>query len=389
MTFKIAQVATADCSIRNLLLDHIRALEGQGHDVTAICAPGPFVQEIRDAGVRVETVAMARELDPVRDVKSLAALRRVFRRQRFDVVHTHTPKAGLLGPLAARLAGVPVVLHTIHGLLFHDGTPRWKRRLFWMAERFTAAFSDHLLSQSSEDVDSAVRAGVCPANKISYLGNGIDVARFSPTVAGTARARLRRSFGFLESDFVVGAVSRLVYEKGCGELLAAAERLTARNAGIKFLIVGPQEPDQKDAIPAERIAALGSTGAIVFAGWRADMAACYAAMDSFLLPSHREGIPRACMEAAAMERPVIATDIRGCREVVRHGETGLLVPVKNVDAIVDAVEELGADRARAAVMGVWGRRHILRNFDHRQVLARLVAFYSRLENGSQRQRIPA
>lgn len=389
MPLKVAQIATADCSVRHLLLDHIQALEGQGHEVTAICAPGPWVQEIRDAGVHLETVNMAREPSPLRDVKSLVVLCRLFRRRGFHVVHTHTPKAGLLGPLAAALAGVPVVLHTIHGLLFHDGTPHWRRRLFWTAERVTAALSDHLLSQSREDVHAAVHARLCPAEKITYLGNGIDVARFSPGAAGPSRARLRESFGFLDSDFVVGTVSRLVYEKGCGELFAAAERVITRHRTVKFLIIGPQEPDQKDAVPPERVAALRRTGAAVFAGWRDDMAACYAAMDVFLLPSHREGIPRACLEAAAMERPVIASDIRGCREVVRHGETGLLVPMKNVDAIVAAVEELLADRASAAAMGSRGRRHVVQNFDQRQVLARLCSFYTQIENGSVPRGIPA
>jgi glycosyltransferase involved in cell wall biosynthesis len=313
-------------------------------------------------------------------------LYKLFRRRRFDVVHTHTVKAGLLGPLAAKLAGVPVVLHTIHGLLLHDRMPRAKRWLFWFAEKFTSVFTSHLLSQSYEDVEVAIRSRLCAPERITYLGNGIDVQRFSPQTHMPSRDALRMSFGFSKSDFVIGCVTRLVYEKGCGELFAAAKRVNAAHSNVKFLVIGEREPDQNDSVSAEEIASLSEQGTIVFAGWRNDMPLCYAVMDAFLLPSHREGIPRGCMEAAAMERPVIASDIRGCREVVRHGETGLLVPVKDVNAIVDAVEQLLANRARAAAMGSAGRRHILRNHDQRQVLRRLCAFYSALGSGQARRR---
>jgi glycosyltransferase involved in cell wall biosynthesis len=322
---------------------------------------------------------MMREMHPLEDMRSLVELYRFFRHRHFDVVHTHTVKAGLLGPLAAQLAGVPVVLHTVHGLLFHDEMPRAKRSLFWLAEKFTSSFTDCLLSQSLEDVDVAVRSRLCAPGTINYLGNGIDVQLFSPLSTIESREITRRSFGFGTASFVIGTVARLVYEKGLAELFEAAERLTSLHPEVRFLVIGPQETDQNDGVPATQIASMNRRGAVVFAGWRSDMPACYAAMDAFLLPSHREGIPRACMEASAMELPVIASDIRGCREVVLHCKTGLLVPVRDVDAIVAAVEELLANGSRATAMGRRGRRHIVENHDHRNVLARLCAFYAALD----------
>jgi glycosyltransferase involved in cell wall biosynthesis len=389
MSLRIAQIATVDCSIQILLLDHIRSLREQGHDVTAVCAPGPSIKELRDGGVSVETVEMERELHPLSDSRSFVRLLRLFRQHRFDVVHTHTTKAGLLGPLAAQLAGVPVVLHTIHGLLFHDRTPVAKRGAFWLAEKFTASCTDHLLSQSREDVDVALQSGLCAPEKITYLGNGIDVQKFSPHRDARARDAVRRAFGFAETDFVVGSVSRLVYEKGCGDLFKAAQQLTSRYRDVKFLVVGRPEMGKSNSVPAEEIASLSQDRSIVFAGWRDDMPQCYSAMDAFLLPSHREGVPRACMGAAAMERAVIATDIRGCREAVCHRETGLLVPIRNVSAIVAAVEALLSDRSRARAMGRAGREHILRHHDQRQVLSRLCAFYAALDDERARQRLAA
>jgi glycosyltransferase involved in cell wall biosynthesis len=376
---RIAQVATVDISIRYLLLDQIQALQAMGHEVVAICSPGSSVEAIRAQGIPVETVAMARELSPWRDWRSRAALTRCFREHKFDVVHTHTPKAGLLGPLAARLAGVPVVVHTIHGLLFHDQMGRAKRALFWLPEKFTAGMSHHLLSQSREDVGVALRSHLCAADKISYLGNGIDVTRFAPAAGRSQRSTLRQRLGWKESDFVVGTVGRLVYEKGLGELFTVAEELTRKRADIKFLVLGPKETDQLDAVQSEHIDSLERAGAARFVGWQDDLPAWYSAMDLFVLPSHREGIPRACMEAAAMELPVVASDIRGIREVVEHQRTGLLVAVRNPAALRDAIERLAANRAEAAEMGRQGRRHILENFDIRLVLKRLEEFYAKIE----------
>ena len=177
---KIAQVATADISISFLLKDHIQALQRAGHEVVAVCAPGDQVAEIRKQGIPVRTVPMEREISLFRDLRSLLQLFRCFRSERFDVVHTHTPKAGLLGPIAAKMAGVPIVVHTIHGLLYHDALPLWKWLFFWIPEKTTALFSDYLLSQSREDVSVAIRTWLCRKSKILYLGNGIDVSRFSP-----------------------------------------------------------------------------------------------------------------------------------------------------------------------------------------------------------------
>lgn len=377
---KIAQVATVDLSVRFLLLDHIQAMQAKGYEVVAVCAPGPWVEELGKLGVPVETVDMARELHPLRDLRSLAALVRCFRHHRFDVVHTHTPKAGLIGPLAARLAGMPMIVHTIHGLLFHDRMTRWKRWLFWLPEKLTATCAKKLLSQSREDVDVAVRTHLCAREKIEWIGNGIDVERFSPQRVGPAGWELRRSLGIKDSDIVVGSVGRLVFEKGFGELFAAAEAVTARRPEARFVVVGPEERGtQKDAVPAARLARLEARGAVKFLGWRSDTPECYAMMDMFVLPSHREGVPRACMEASAMGLPVIATDIRGCREVVSQGKTGVLVPVGDAAMLADAIEQVCADRALARALGEAGRKKMAAEFSHRQVLDRLLNFYSRIE----------
>jgi glycosyltransferase involved in cell wall biosynthesis len=374
---KIAQVATVDLSVRFLLIDHLQKLQELGHDVTAICSPGKWVDEVRSRGIRVLTIPMHRELSPSRDIRSLLALRRCFAEEKFDVVHTHTPKAGLLGPVAARLAGIPVIVHTIHGLLFHDQMPTSRRALFWLPEKWTATFATHVLSQSREDVEVAIRTHIASSKKVQYLGNGIGVRHFN----GEARVdRLAFTSGAIgPDDFVVGCVGRLVYDKGFRELFEAAEMLVPRFPNLKFVVVGPEESDQNDAIEPQRLAELKRRGIVHFLGWRDDTRSCYALMDAFALPSHREGVPRACMEAAAMKLPVVASDIRGCREIVLDGESGILVPVRNAAGLADAITRLMEDPGLRRRMGERGREHICANFDHRQVLERLGDFYDSIE----------
>jgi glycosyltransferase involved in cell wall biosynthesis len=382
MGLKIAQVATSDVSVRLLLLDQIKALEADGHDVIAVCAAGSWIESIRSAGVRVETVPMEREVAPLRDLRSLMALRDCFRRYKFDVVHTHTPKAGLLGPLAAQMAGVSHVVHTIHGLLFHDQMSRSRQAFFWLPEKFTAKFCDELLSQSREDIERAVRSKLCAPEKIAYIGNGINVDHFAPRL-DYDRATTLREVGIDESDFVVASVGRLVKEKGFMELFAAAEILRPRRPNFKFVVIGPREKDQKDALDNDYMDDLQRREIVHFINWSDDLRPWYAAMDIFVLPSYREGIPRACMEAAAMTRPVVATDIRGCREVVCNGETGVLVPPRNVTYLVAAIERLYSDRGLSARMGQLGRRHILERFRSEDVAKRLREFYKKIEDAEE------
>ena len=381
---RVAQVVTTAMSLRYLLLNQIRAMQDAGYEVTAVSAQGPHVVAVRAMGCPVDVLPIERESSPLRDLKALYAMFRYFRRQSFDVVITHTPKAGLLGPLAAQLAGVPLVIHTVHGLLFHDRMPRWKQGVFFLAEWFTAAWSDYLFFQSREDVERARALGLKAEARVRWIGNGIDLARFDPRRREQLRAAKRVELGLSQDDWVVGTVGRLVYEKGYQELFEAAEHLFARGEKLKLVIIGPTEPDQKDSVSASQIAKLQSSQRVLFLGAREDVAELYPVMDVLVLASHREGIPRVLMEASAMEVPVIATNIRGCREVVQDGETGILTPLKNSRALAEAIETMRLEPARARAMGKAGRKRIEEQFDEGQVCQRLLGFLSELSSRAKR-----
>lgn len=375
---KVAKVAASDMSILFLLSPQIKHLQQKGYDVEAICAHGKWIDKIRSLDIPVITIDIEREISPFKDLKTLFALISLFRKRKYLIVNTHTPKAGILGPLAAKLAGVPVVIHTVHGFLFHDKTPLPGALLYWSVEKFTALFSDYLFFQSREDTENAVRYRICKKDKIFYIGNGINLKRFDPETLSKERTAKRNELGLSAGDIVVGTVGRLVYEKGFKEFFEVIRILLDKVENIKFIIIGPEEKKQKDAIRPEDIAELRKTGKVFFLGMRDDLPELYSLMDLFVLLTHREGIPRALMEASAMQVPCIATDIRGCREVIKDGVTGFLVPVKDPAAAAEKIGRLITDQDFLRETGKRAREHIKENFDEQLINTRVETAYKEI-----------
>jgi glycosyltransferase involved in cell wall biosynthesis len=375
----IAHITTIDLSLSHLLLNQLRSIQSDGYNVTGISTPGPFVSVITKAGIRHIPVTMTRNLTPTTDLASLARLVRVIQSERFTIVHTHNPKPGLLGQLAARIAGVPIVVNTVHGFYFHDRMkPAW-RSFYIMMEKIAARCSDIIFSQNSEDIQTALKEGICTADKIKFLGNGIDLQRFDRRrLKPEALKALRTEYGLRADRPVVGFVGRLVAEKGVVELMQAARQVLAVVPGVQFLIVGPIDSDKADALTSQIAQEHGIAEAVTFTGMQRDMPEFYALMDLFVLPSHREGFPRSPMEASAMGVPCIVTDIRGCREAVEHSQNGLLVPLGDVQALAGAIVDLLSNPQRAAELGRNGRRMAEERFDEQLVFARVKAEYARL-----------
>jgi glycosyltransferase involved in cell wall biosynthesis len=376
---KVAHLTTVDMSVRHLLLNQLIALRAAGFDVTAISAPGPDLAPVAAEGVRHLSVSFTRRLTPLTDLKVLWQLWRIFRRERFTIVHTHQAKAALLGQMAARLAGVPIVVNTLHGFYFHDGTPPLKRRLWIALERYQALYSDLILSQNPEDIETAVSERICSRNRIEFLGNGIDLQRFNRAAVSDEQRRTKRAeLGFSDDTNVIGFVGRLVREKGFTELIQAFGRVRERVPGAKLLVIGPVDSEKTDAVNPDTAGGSGLREHIVFAGYRHDMPELFAAMDVCVLPSHREGFPRSPMEASAMGVPCVVTDIRGCRQVVEPGRNGIIVPVRQDGPLADAITKILQDGGLAKRMGAEGQNIARDQFDEQRVFERVVAAYRRL-----------
>ena len=376
---KICHVATVDISIRFLLLNQLLFLKEKGLQIHVACSDGKWLEEIEGHGIVVHRIEMRRSISPHMDLFSLFSLVRLFRREKFSLVHLHTPKASLLGAIAAKLSGVPKVVYTIHGFYFHDGM-KWPARSFFVFwEKIISMCVDSALSQNRADVGTAINSGLYREGKISFLGNGIDIVRFDPEKVSTdQRLRTRRSFGISGTCPVVGVVARLVREKGLLDLFESIVMLKREFPNVHLLLVGPADGKRKDGIAQDTAAYFGLKEDITFTGMRLDLPELLSIMDVFVLPSYREGFPRALMEASSMRLPVVATDIRGCREAVEDGVTGLLVPVGDPKGLAAGIAAILRDRAFAERLGNAGRRKALSDFDELAVFRKAYETYQRL-----------
>lgn len=374
----VIQLCAVDFTVKHFLGALVRGLEGAGYRVTCVCSPGPFTQELSREGLTLAPVPIARSMNLARHAGSVYRLRRLFNQLRPDIVHVHTPVAALLGRLAASLSGVPLAFYTAHGFYFHDEMKPWLRAAHVALERLGGRLTDFLFTQSEEDRRAAVELGIVPADRALTILNGVDLARFSPDPQ--RRRAVRRELGIGEETPVVGMVGRVVREKGYGELFAAARLVRARIPQARFLVVGSPLASDRDPFAAEveRLLAGELKETVIVTGLQSDVPPYLDAMDVFTLPSYREGMPRTIIEAMGMGLPVVATDIRGCREEVVEGETGFLVPTRDAETLADRLLRLLADPELRRRCGQAGRERAHSLFDEKMVVDRQLEVYRRL-----------
>jgi len=355
VTRRGCRVVTTSMTARLLLGHQLRALD----EVSWSVVSGDAFEDA-PGSLAVEVVPIRREF-ALSDVMAFVRLWRYFRRQHFDFVQTHTPKASFLGLPAARLSGTKAI-YTIHGALFFRDNSRVGNVMGWLFERWCCAWADLVLVQSLEDQEVLPKVRLCRPGKIRYVGNGVVIDRFTTPVTPFRRS-VRPT---------VLMVSRLVREKGCADFLELARSLHDR---ADFVHVGPVEHDQRDALSSAEIEA--ATAQVMFVGAVDDVRPYLAAADIVVLPSYREGVPRVAMEAAAVGRPVVAYDVRGVREVVDPA-SGLLVTRGDTVALTRVVQELLDDPERRCALGLACQERVLARFSEDDVIARLRAVYAEL-----------
>ena len=352
------RVVTTALTARVLLANQLRSLS----DVAWTVVSGDDYVD-PPQGVTVEVIPIRREF-AFSDLSSFIRLIGYFRRQRFDFVQTHTPKASFLGLAAARLAGSQAV-YTIHGALYFAGNSRKANLLGWCFERWCCLWANRVLVQSHEDQQVLPAARICSRDKMAYIGNGIVMERFLAPIAPSMHSNLP----------IVMMVSRLVTEKGCTDFLGLARSLRGQ---ADFVHVGPSEHDQSDALSEEEMAAATEAGTMAFVGAVEDVRPYLASATLIVLPSYREGIPRVAMEASVMGRPVVAYDIRGVREVI-DPQSGLLAPRGDQRALTNLVGSLLKDPDRCTELGIRCRERVVSRFSEDDVVDRLRTAYAGLD----------
>ena len=350
------------------------------YEVGVLSSPGEewaMLDKYGDAVKRLE-VPMERHISPLRDLRSLWRLVRVFRRERPDMVHSMTPKAGMLCMLAAWITRVPVRVHMFTGLVFPTATGV-KRRILMATDRLTCACATHVLPEGEGVKRDLLDNGITrkPIKVLGY-GNcrGIDLDRFDPTLpeiqAEAAKLRKPEVFTFI-------AIGRLVGDKGINELVAAFSRLNRELPATRLILVGPQEKELDPLSPAT-LSEIESNPAIEAVGNQADVRPWLAAADCHVLASYREGFPNVVIEAGAMGLPQIVTDINGANEIIINGRNGVIVPPKNADAIHASMSRMATDPAFRSVLAANARPLIASRYEQSYVRRGLKEYYKEILN---------
>ena len=383
---KLIRITTVPVSFKVLLKGQLRFMASNGFDVKGVSSEGEELKEVREnEGIVMEAINMSRKITPFQDLKSLWEMWNFLRKEKPQIVHTHTPKAGIIGMLAARLAGVPHRLHTVAGLPLMEATGI-KRKILNFVEKLTYSSATRVYPNSKGLYDFILQNNFTQSNKLKIIANGssngINTAFFSPAqVSEIEKVALREKLNIQPDDFVFVFVGRIVSDKGINELIKAFSQLQAAEnnepAGIKLLLVGGLESDL-DPLNPETLAEINQNRDIISVGFQQDVRPFFAISDALAFPSYREGFPNVVMQAGAMGLPSIVSDINGCNEIIVEGENGLIIPSKNVEKLKEKMLTLARDKNLYTKLKENSRRMIESRYEQSVVWNALLEEYEGL-----------
>jgi glycosyltransferase involved in cell wall biosynthesis len=379
---RVLQVCAVDFTVKHFLLPLIKSLEEQQYKTSVMCSRGDDFEYLIGKKVDMIEMPFSRSWNVFKHFNTLVNMLLFLKRNKYDIVHTHTPVASLIARISARIAGVSIIIYTAHGFYFHDNMRPIKRSFHVMLEKFAAYFCDMILTQSEEDCITAVKEKIIKKDKILTIGNGIDLSRFNPAkIKQQKRDSLRNELKIPADSVVVAIVGRLVHEKGYVEFFKAASLINKKYPKTYFLVIGDAlttDYDNSKQEFIELIDHLNIRSRTIFTGMRSDVELLLAASDIFCLPSHREGMPRSIIEAMALGKPVITTDIRGCREEVIDNETGYIIPPFDPRSLAEALIKLIVDRETRIKFGNAGLARAKKYYDESIVLKKQIDVYQQL-----------
>ena len=382
MKKKLIRITTVPVSLEKLLENQLGFMQ-QYYDVTAISSDKSNLERVgRLQGVSVYTVEMTRKITPFQDLKAVWQLYRYFINEKPFIIHTHTPKAGTVGMIAAKLAGVPYRLHTIAGLPLLEAKGS-KRKLLNFVERITYAAATKIYPNSSGLHEIIIKEQFCKPEKLAVIGNGssngINTSYFNPSLFSEEdKVILKNKLSINPSDFVFIFVGRLVGDKGINELVSAFQKIEKGNA-VKLVLVGSQE-DDLDPLQKETLVQIQSNPNIIAVGHQTDVRPYFSISDVLVFPSYREGFPNVVMQAGAMGLPSIVTDINGCNEIIIEGVNGVIIPVKDSNAVYESMIKMMEDSNLRTYLQKNSRPMIVTRYEQEMVWKALLAEYKKLEN---------
>ena len=379
---KIIRTSTVSFSLDLLLRGQLAFLK-EYYDVVAISGQDAHLVNVAiREGVRTIPLSFQRQISPFKDFISLVKLYQVLRKEKPFIVHSITPKAGLLTMIAAYFAGVPIRIHTFTGLLF-PYKKGFLHHLLLFLDKVLCHFATHIIPEG-EGVKKDLLAFKVTKKPLKVIANGnvngIDLDFFNPKkIALVEQENLKHKLSINATDFVFVFVGRIVSDKGINELVGAFTDLCKQNSNCKLLLVGPFE-SELDPLNSETLDLISSNKSIISVGFQEDVRPYLAISNIFVFPSHREGFPNVVLQAGAMNLPCIVTDICGSNEIIIPNETGIIIPVKNEIAIFDAMQMLYNDKDMFLKLQLKSRSNIVSRFQQELVWNNLLKVYKRLEN---------
>ncbi len=369
---KILLFANTDWYLYNFRLALALALRDRGDEVVLVSPDGPYGPRMQNLGIRWLPFPLARRsLNPFEGIRTVLRLSKLYQRENPDLVHQFTVKCVLFGSLACHLVGIRTVVNSVTGLgyVFTGGgaARRWLRGFIKLSYWFLLK-NTWTIFQNPDDKSAFLESRLVDPGRVALIrGSGVDTQRFSPRPEPSGKP-------------LVVLPARLLWDKGVGEFVQAARSLRADGVRARFALVGDSDNDNPASVQAAQLRAWEKEGVIEWWGWKEDMQDVYAQAAIVCLPSYREGLPKTLIEAAACGRPIVTSDVQGCREVVRHGVNGLLVPVRDADALTKALMDLLQNRTTRSKMGNFGRNIAEKEFSMDLVISQTVAFYQSIMN---------
>ncbi|MBF8964230.1 glycosyltransferase family 4 protein [Pontibacter sp. FD36] len=363
----LIRITTVPLSLQKLITGQLPYMRSKGFEPIMVSAAGTESElVVQEQEAPLVEIGMTRKITPVQDMKALWQFYRICKKYRPAIVHSHTPKAGIVGMLGAKLAGVPVRLHTVAGLPLME-TQGKTRLLLEAVEKLTYACATKVYPNSTVLKDFILESGFCGPDKVKVIGNGssngINTAFFSWDQLNESKLQeLKAILGIEPNDFVFVFIGRLVKDKGIQELVQAFVKLQKQYTRVKLLLVGPFEQDL-NPISEEILQEIKQNSCIVSVGFQNDVRPYLAISQALAFPSYREGFPNVPMQAGCFGLPAIVTDINGCNEIIRQDENGLIVPPKSTEALYAAMERFITDKAAFAHMQAQARKLIVERYE--------------------------
>lgn len=371
---KVLFLATVDVHIYYFHIPFMKLLRDMGYEVEVAASNVGFTDKIEEEGFRVYNIPFSRNPFNISNIKAFLMLLNLMKKRKYIMVHTHTPVASFVGRIVAKTAKVPHIVYTAHGFHFHEYGSKIKNFIYYRLEKFAGRFTDVLITINKDDYEVAKKQNIVPHGKVVYIkGVGVDLERFDPRELdkGNKESLLKK---FKTNDeFLIIAIAELIKGKNIIDILKGGKIVASHNRAFKISIVGDGSL-KSELIQFARSEKLVNER-ILFLGRRSDIPELLSISDLFVTTSYREGLPRAMIEAMAMEKPIVAYNIRGVRDLVEDGVNGFLAPFGDVNGLAEKIIYLMEHPEVAEEMGKKGREKVEREFSLNVILPQMEKLY--------------